>query len=215
MKDWKKLIGQNKFQFFFFVAMLALLIVALVVSTSGGPIDDGDINEPNLPNEEEDKRPSDVVEIVDEKFILPFTEKEYVVVRKFYEKDGTKEDQEKSLIKYNNSFRTSQGTGFAKSDNTDFNITAALSGKVVEVKDSPLYGKCVVIEHDDDVKTYYYGLSDVTVAKGTVVNQGDKIGVSGHTELDKEAGNHVYFQVVKKNAYLNPEKVLGKKTSEL
>lgn len=219
MKDWKKVIGQNKFQFFFFVTMLALLVVALVITTSGGPRDDGLIDDSNQPSDDNDNNnnnnPSDVVDIVDEVFVLPFNEKEYTVVRKFYEKDGTKEDQAKSLIKYNNSYRTSQGTGYAMKDNSSFNVVATMSGKIIEVKDSPLFGKCVIIEHDDNIKTYYYGLSDVNVTKGTVVNQGDKIGVSGYTELDKEAGNYVYFQVMKKNTYLNPEKILGKKTSEL
>ena len=92
---------------------------------------------------------------------------------------------------------------------------ASLSGTVVEVKDNPLYGNYVVIEHDDNVKTCYYGLSEVVVAEGVKVNQGDKIGVSGTTEIDKEAGNHVYFQVFKNNKNLNPEKTIGKKITDL
>lgn len=216
MKDLKRLIRQNRVQFIFFVAMLGLLVVALIISTSGKPVEDGIYDDPidiKNPNNDPDKD-KDVVEIVDELFIVPMKD-DYTVVRKFYEKEGTKEEQAKSLIKYNNSYRTSQGTGFAKKDGTGFDVVAAKSGKVIEVKETPLYGKCVVIEHDDNIKTYYYGLSDVVVVKGMIVNQKDKIGVSGYTELDKEAGNYVFFQVMKGKAYLNPEKVIGKKASEL
>lgn len=214
MKDLKKLISQNKVQFIFFVAMLGLLVVALMISTSGKPVEDGVYDDPIDIKDPTDKDDKDVVEIVDEVFIVPMKD-DYTVVRKFYEKSGTKEEQAKSLIKYNNSYRTSQGTGFAKKDGSSFDVLAAKSGKVVEVKETPLYGKCVVIEHDDNIKTYYFGLSEVVVVKGMIVNQKDKIGVSGHTELDKEAGNYVFLQVTKGKAYLNPEKVIGKKASEL
>ncbi len=215
MKDLKKLISQNKVQFIFFVAMLGLLVVALVISTSGKVVEGGIYDDPiDNTNSGNNNNDQNVVEITDEIFILPIKD-DYTIVRKFYEKDGTKEEQAKSLIKYNNSYRTSQGTGFAKKDGTSFDVIASKSGKVIDVKETPLYGKCVVIEHDDNIKTYYYGLSEVVVVKGMIVNQKDKIGVSGYTELDKDAGNYVFFQVMKGKAYLNPEKVIGKKASEL
>ena len=73
----------------------------------------------------------------------------------------------------------------------------------------------VVIEHNDKLKTCYYGLSEVTVTVGAEVNQGDKVGTSGNTDIDKEAGNHVYFQVLKDSKYVNPEVLIGKKLSEI
>ena len=218
MKDWKKIskvIKDNKFQFFFFIAMFLLLVVTVVVSTNTDPVvDEPIIENPNI-NQEPQKPDQDVVEIVDEEFVMPIKESDYVVVRKFFDKNDTKENQQLSLIKFNNSYRTSQGMSFAKKDGTNFDVVATMSGKVIEVKESPIFGKCVVIEHDDNINTLYYGLSEVCVQKDTEVKQNDKIGVSGYTEYDKEAKNHVYFQVKKNQKYLNPEKVIGKKTSEL
>ena len=213
MKNWVKKIGQNKFQFFFFVGVLALLLVALVLAST---IPANDNPNPNNPDNPDNPNPSEVVTSVAEKVNLPFkSDLEYQVVRKFYEKDGTKEDQEKSLIKYGTSYRTSMGTSFAAKDNKPFDVTAALSGTVTEIKESPLYGNFVVIEHKDGLKTYYYSLSEVTIAVGATVNQGTKIGVSGESEIDKEAGNNVYFKVLKENKHLNPEKVIGKATNEI
>ena len=140
---------------------------------------------------------------------------EYVVVRKFYEKDGTKEEQQLSLIKYQNSYRTSVGTSYAKKDGTTFDVLSVLGGKVVEIKESPLYSNYVAIEHKDGFKTYYYGLSEVTVTLGSEINQGDKIGVSGKTEIDAETGNHVYVKMMKNGKHYNPEKLIGKKISEI
>ena len=217
MKDWKKVIRENRFQFFFFISMFALLVLTLIISSNIDPVEDtpnnpeepGTVIKPVFPDD------SDVVEIVEESFVKPIKDTDSVVVRKFFEKDDTKENQQLALIKFNNTYRTSQGTGYAKKDETNFDVVASMSGEVVEVKHSPVFGYCVVIEHDEDFTTYYYGLSEVTVKEDTEVNQGDKIGVSGYTEYDKEAKNHVYFQVKKNQKYLNPEKVIGKKTSEL
>lgn len=216
MKNWIKKIGQNKFQFFFFVGILSLLVVALIVSATlnntEDPIDDNPptIVTPDDGNDEQaDTKPEEVL-------VVPFaSDIEYVVVRKFYDKNASKEDQAKSLIKYGNTYRTSSGTGFAKKDNTSFDVLAALTGKVVEIKESPLYGNYVVVEHNDKLKTRYYGLSEVSVNVGDEVTQGTKLGVSGNTDIDKEAGNHVYFQVLKENKYVNPETLIGKKLSEI
>ena len=214
MKNWIKKIGQNKFQFFFFVGVLAVLLVALVISASingrEGPVDDNPpVVTPPKDDEQVDTKPEEVLK-------LPFDETlEYQVVRKFYDKNASKEDQAKALIKYGNRYRTSSGTGFSKKDNSSFDVLAALSGKVIEIKESPLYGNYVVIEHNDKLKTCYYGLSEVTVTVGAEVNQGDKVGTSGNTDIDKEAGNHVYFQVLKDSKYVNPEVLIGKKLSEI
>lgn len=212
MKKIIKKIAQNKFQFFFFVGLVGLLITALVISASTSTNSDTPNDDPTI------KDPTDPITdvIPEESIILPFSDDmEYVVVRKFYEKDATKEDQQLSLIKYQNTYRTSVGTSYAKKDGTIFDVVAVLSGKVVEIKDSPLYSNYVAIEHKDGFKTYYYGLSEVTVSLGSEVSQKDKIGVCGKTEIDAETGNHVYVKMMKNGKHYNPEKLIGKKLSEI
>lgn len=217
MKNWIKKINENKFQFFFFIGILAFLFVSLIIigATNNDPVDEPPVDEePNTPviPDKEEPTTTDTVELV----ILPLDKnKDFEVVRKFYERNGTKEEQELSLIKYGSSYRTSVGTSYALKDNSNFDVLAVLSGTVVEVKENPLYGNYVVIEHKDNVKTCYYGLSEVVVSVGSKVNQGDKLGVSGTTEIDSEAGNHVYFQILKNNKNLNPEKQIGKKITDL
>ena len=214
MKKLFKKIWENKFQFFFFVGLIGLLIFAFVVSAQ--PKTDKPVDEPNNIVENPPKD-DPIVEVKPEEVIkLPFDENmEFVVVRKFYEKDASKEDQQLSLIKYQNSYRTSVGTSYAKKDNSNFDVLSVLSGKVVEIKDSPLYSNYVVVEHNDGLKSYYYGLSEVTVTLGSNVTQGDKLGVSGKTEIDAETGNHVYLKIVKSGEHYNPEKLIGKKISEI
>ena len=147
---------------------------------------------------------------------LPFSKDlDYTVTRMFYDKTASASDQEKSLIKYGTTFRTSDGVAYASKDNQTFDVLAVLSGKVVEIKDNPLYGTYVVIEHDHDIKTYYYGLQNVEVSVGLEVEQGTKLGTSGTTQIDQEAGNHVFLKVQKSGKKLNPSKLIGQKISEV
>jgi len=213
MKLMKK-IKEHKFQFFFFVGLMGLLIVSLVISAAYN----------KKPSDKPSDDPTKVVDPIDpgvdvapeEEAILPFDKTmQYKVVRKFYEKDASKEDQKLGLIKYQNSYRTSLGTSYAKEDGTTFDVLAVFSGKVIEVKESPLFGNYVVIEHKDGLKTTYYGLSEVVVTTGKEIKQGDKIGVCGKTEVDAETGNHVYLKVSKAGTYFNFEKLIGKKITEI
>lgn len=218
MKNWIKKIGQNKFQFIFFVGMFALLLGSLVLAATLGtgeseielPTPDDDIQLPTPDN-------TDNVDIkIEEVFKLPFSsDMNYKIVRKFYEKDSSIEEQTLSLIKYNNTYRTSNGISYAQSDGNAFDVLCSFSGEVTEIKDSPLYGKYVIVKSSDTITTSYYGLSEVSVTVGANINQGDKIGVSGNTEIDSEVGNHVFIRVAKSNVYINPEKLVGKKLSEI
>ena len=215
MKKLLKKIGQNKFQFFFFVGILSFVLIALVIAASTSPIEDTP-NDDVVNNNDVIVDTEQTITDVEEVFVLPIDESlNYQVVRKFYEKDASKIDQEKALIKYGTTFRTSDGTSYALKDNGSFDVLSVFSGKVVEIKEHPLYGNYVVVEHDEDLKTYYYGLSEVCVTVGSTVEQKTKLGVSGTTEMDQEAGNHVYLKVSKNNTKLNPEKLVGKKISEI
>ena len=217
MKNWIKKIGQNKFQFFFFVGIVCLLFVAIIVGSINtnkpveSPNDDTTVTPTPTPDDEEN------VGSVSEEFVsMPFDATlEYEVVRKFYEKDGSIEDKTKSLIKYQNSFRTSTGTSYALTSGGYFDVVSSIAGTVTEVSSSPLFGNYVIVSNDDEVKTFYYGLSEVCVEKGTKVLQGVKLGVAGTTTVDSETGIHVYFQISKSGKFLNPEKVIGTKTKEL
>ena len=217
MKEWIKKISENKTQFFLFVGILTVLFTSLIImsAVTDNQVDDPVIDDtPVTPNEPDKEEPTTTVTV--ELVKLPFDETmNYNIVRTFYERSGTKEEQEKALIRYGSSYRTSVGTSYSNKDNQSFDVLAALSGTVTEVKENPLYGNYVVIEHKDGIKTCYYGLSEVTISVGATVNQGDKLGSSGNTEIDQDAGNHIYFQILKNDKHLNPAKQIGKKITDL
>lgn len=65
-----------------------------------------------------------------------------------------------------------------------------------------IYGNVVIINHGGGYQTFYAHMSRVTVSKGQVVDQGQKIGNVGSTGLS--TGAHVHFEVRKNGQSLNP-----------
>jgi stage II sporulation protein Q len=212
MRNWLKRVDKTKLQFFFFVFVLTFVLITLVVVATI----DNQSETPVVDETPNDNIEEPVVIETEEQFVLPLNASlDYKVCRKYYDKNASKENQELGLIKYGTTYRTSDGTGYSLKDNTTFDVVAVLSGKVVEVKENPLLGTYCVLEHDNDIKTYYYCLSESSVKVGDMVEQGSKVGTSGTTELDSEAGNYVFLKITKNDKKVNPETVIGKKPSEL
>jgi stage II sporulation protein Q len=137
------------------------------------------------------------------------------IVTKFYDYNAEKADQENALVLYNNRYYQSTGVDIATADDDAFEVTAALSGTVEEVKEDPLLGNVVSLTHENDVKTYYASLGDIAVKAGDEVKQGDKLGVAGKNLFGKDVGTHVHFQLRKDDKVVNPESFFNQPVSKL
>lgn len=143
------------------------------------------------------------------KIINPYTDASVKIGKYYYDYKGDSEKQQKSIIYHNDTYMQNSGIDFV-SENV-FDVVSVLDGTVVNVKDDETLGKIVEIKHDSDYITIYQSLSEISVKKGDIVNQGHIIGKSGTNELDKEIGNHLHFefyingQVVDPNLYLNKD----------
>ncbi|MED5017038.1 M23 family metallopeptidase [Paenibacillus chibensis] len=138
--------------------------------------------------------------------------KDVKVVKPFFEKDGTAENNQAAMVQYNDTFIPNIGVDLGREDDKTFEVKAALAGKVSRVEvNPPLTGTVIEITHDNDVTTVYQSLSDVKVKVGDTVKQGDTIGTAGRSEIEKDLGNHVHFEVHEKGEPVNPEDLLPKK----
>lgn len=81
-------------------------------------------------------------------------------------------------------------------------IKAAAGGKVAVVATSPVYGRYIIIEHEDNYQTMYAHLSVWSVRQGDQVVQGAKIGEVGNTGLS--TGPHLHFGLFKNGRAINP-----------
>lgn len=137
------------------------------------------------------------------------------IVTKFYDYNAEQEDQENALVLYNNRYYQSTGIDIAADDGEAFEVIASLSGTVTEVKEDPLLGNVVVMDHDNDVMTYYASLQDVEVKAGDKVKQGDRLGVAGKNLFGKDHGTHVHFEIRKDGKEVDPESYFDQPMSKL
>ncbi|WNJ16771.1 M23 family metallopeptidase [Pontibacter sp. G13] len=69
-------------------------------------------------------------------------------------------------------------------------------------EDKPAYGIRILIEHGEQISSFYAHLSGVTVAEGDQVKQGDLIGYVGST--GKSTGPHLHFEIRKDGHPVDP-----------
>jgi murein DD-endopeptidase MepM/ murein hydrolase activator NlpD len=87
-------------------------------------------------------------------------------------------------------------------------IRAASDGTVSAVGYNSLYGNYVYISHPNGYQTMYAHMSVISVRKGAVIYQGNKVGEVGSTGYS--TGAHLHFAVYKNSQAINPLEVLNK-----
>lgn len=137
------------------------------------------------------------------------------IVTKFFDYNAEQADRENALVEYNNRFYQSTGIAITQAEAETFDVTAAISGTVEEVKEDPLLGNVVVLTHEEDVKTYYASLDEVSVKAGSKLKQGDKVGTAGKNLFGKDNGTHVHFEIRKDGKEINPESYFEQPVSSL
>lgn len=81
-------------------------------------------------------------------------------------------------------------------------INASCGGRIVIAGWVRGYGYCVEIAHSDGKHTRYGHLSQILVSVGDVVNQGERVALSGNT--GDSTGPHVHFEIIVGGSQVNP-----------
>ncbi|MGN1387197.1 MAG: peptidoglycan DD-metalloendopeptidase family protein [Bacillus sp. (in: firmicutes)] len=200
-----------------YLASAAILLIAVLwfQNSNEDTADSGDIqvqNHGSSSNNEESIEVGSKMENV----MLPVDDVDSVVVKTdFYDKNGSKESQEKALIFYNNKYHMNRGVDLAMEDGKPFEVVAALSGTVAKVEDDALLGNTIVIEHQNGITTHYQSVTDIAVEVGAEVVKGQVLAKAGKSALNEEAGNHVHFEIRKDNTAVNPNKYIGKSVATI
>jgi murein DD-endopeptidase MepM/ murein hydrolase activator NlpD len=84
-------------------------------------------------------------------------------------------------------------------------ITATKAGKVTFAGYAGGYGKLVVVQHEKYTSRYAH-CSKILVKKNAIVKQGDTIALVGST--GRSTGNHLHFEILLKEKFMNPQKYL-------
>ncbi|MDX8047619.1 M23 family metallopeptidase [Gracilibacillus sp. S3-1-1] len=147
---------------------------------------------------------------------LPVTEDLQVeIVTKFYDYGADESEQESALILHQNKYYQSDGIALSTSDHQSFDVVASLSGTVTEVKQDPLLGNVVKLEHEQGISTYYASLEEIFAEEGNEVEQGETIGTAGQNTLGQDNGVHVHFEVRKDGVPVNPESFVNEPINKI
>ena len=150
---------------------------------------------------------------VDQTMIKPYTDENVSLLKNFYDYDSEEDTQKNAIIYYENTYMQSSGVAYGGVEN--FDIVAVLDGTVTSIKEDELLGTIVEIQHENNTYSLYQSISNVKVKENDVVTQGTIIGTSGISNLQKDLGSHLYFEIIKENTPLNPENCYGKSINEI
>ena len=129
----------------------------------------------------------------------------------YYDSKGTEEEQKSSIIYYENTYLPN--TGILYTSDKEFTVKTVFEGKVKEINDNEFFGKVLVVEHTNSLKTYYYGLNDIEVSLGDEITSGTVLGIAKNNEIMNNKKSFL-LEVYHNNELLNPEKIIGTKITD-
>ena len=144
----------------------------------------------------------------------PYTNESVKVLNSFYDYKADEKSQQNSIINYDTTYIQNSGITYGGINDT-FDVVSVLPGTVTSVKEDKLMGKIVTIEHENNIITTYQSLSETTVKEGDVVASATVIGKAGESNLEKDLGKHVLFEITVDGKYINPETSYNKTIEQL
>ena len=78
-----------------------------------------------------------------------------------------------------------------------------------------MMGTTVQIKHDNNLISVYQSLSNVKVKVDDTVIQGQVVAQSGESNINKDLGNHLHFELYHNGNIVNPEEYYNKSIEEL
>ncbi len=91
-------------------------------------------------------------------------------------------------------------------------VAAAFYGEIEETGENDVWGKYVLMRHSASFETYYCHLSEIYVKQGSVIRQGETLGLVGSTGWS--TGPHLHFEVRIDGVRVDPETLLFPEENE-
>ncbi|GAA3412853.1 peptidoglycan DD-metalloendopeptidase family protein [Paenibacillus hodogayensis] len=214
---WKKLLGKKWVFPATYMAAAAIILTLMWVYTDSGVKNLSenefglDVNKTQSVTDATNKPDALAVTANTETMQWPVKDRNDVeTIMQFFDSKASSEVRQAAMIEYGDTLTPHVGVDLARQDDKPFEVLAALSGKVTRVETDPLVGQLVEITHNDGTVTVYQSLSEVKVAKDVQVKKGEVIATSGRSELEKQLGTHVHFEVRQNGEPVNPESLIRK-----
>lgn len=143
----------------------------------------------------------------------PYNNSEVKILKDFYERNDTEENQENSLIFYDSTYMPNSSIAYGGLDS--FDVVSILDGTVIKVSEDDLLGNIVEIEHTNKIISVYQSVSEVAVKENQVVKQGEVIAKSGESNLNLSLKKHLLFELIVNSNIVNPEDYFNKNVENI
>lgn len=154
-----------------------------------------------------------VVSEVKKESVKPYLDEDVQVHIGYYDINSKQEEQEKSLILYEDTYMPN--TGILYGCEKKFEVVSIFEGEVISVKKDDVFGNIVEIKHTNNIVSKYSSLSEVTVAEGDTVNAGEVIGNSGNNKVVSVSQNMLLFELLYNGTNVNPEQYYNVRLDEM
>lgn len=146
-----------------------------------------------------------VIPVVNTKELIvkPYLSEEVSIGKYYYDFEGEKTEQEKSLIYYEGTYMQNSGVDYVSSN--IFDVIAILDGEVISVEKDETLGNIIQLKHDKDIISIYQGIEGASLEKGQKVNQGQILGTSGTSKINPEYISSLHFEIYYKGEIMDPE----------
>lgn len=148
----------------------------------------------------------------EESITLPYAINASVLTH-FFDASKDKDILENAVVEFEGVYRPSQGVDYGFDDKV-FEVTAMVSGTVIDIKEDSLMGKSVIVE-SEGITITYQSLSAVSVEKGDVIGQSTVLGLAGENLISQELGIHLHVVAEKDGKLIDPASLIGQKISDI
>ena len=147
-----------------------------------------------------------VVEDVKPNMIMkPYLADTVTIGKYFYDYEGDKEEQENSIVYYQNTYMQNSGIDYISE--SPFDVIAILDGDVKSVKTDETLGNIIEIKHTNELISIYQGVENVKVKEGDKVSQSTIVATSGTSLVNPDYKNQLHFEIYHKGELLDPENI--------
>ena len=143
-----------------------------------------------------------------DEIVRPYTDTSVEIGKSYYDYKEESENQEDSIIYYENTYI--QNTGVDYISKNVFDVNAIADGKVISVTEDDIVGITVKIEHNNNMISVYQSIKDVTVKENDQITKGQVIATSGTNNISSDLGNHLHFELYTNGQVVDPSLYIDK-----
>lgn len=143
----------------------------------------------------------------------PYLDENVKVLKDYYDYTSSSDNQVNAIIYYENTYL--QNSGIVYGGVESFDVVSILDGTVLSIKEDNILGTIIEIMHKDNIISVYQGVSEVSVKENDVVSKGQILAKSGLSNIEKDLGSHLHFELIVDGEIVNPNNFYDKNINEL